>query len=292
MTLRPAKPMPLRGAMSDFPIHYSISRNNTAGECARQAELLAYLGAKTRNRLGQYHTAIAESQFIPFNMEPLEIAQDIRGMGTSSQIGDSDVANDLEDRRVNKLGTSSTGEKPGEYSLQQGISSTRNSIGRMTLLAPSTVSLGRAMSNIPMSSTISRDNTADKDTRQANLLAHFDAKIRIRAAQPKPSAGGLGQAVELARGTQGRAGLTRWNPGARGLDPPIQVHRYALDRIRRRKDRDKLCNNHYLRGPCADGDSCCFEHKYRPSAEEKTAIAFLARLIPCTNGQDCEVKDS
>lgn len=82
-----------------------------------------------------------------------------------------------------------------------------------------------------------------------------------------------------------------WNPGVRGLDPPLEVNQNALDNIKKRKDHNKLCNNHYLRGPCAKGDACCFEHKYRPNEMEKTAIAFLARLNPCTSGQDCEVDD-
>jgi len=82
-----------------------------------------------------------------------------------------------------------------------------------------------------------------------------------------------------------------WNPGPRGLDPPLQVNQTILDTIKKRKDKDKLCNNHYLRGPCSKGDNCCFEHKYRPSPEEKICIAFLARLNPCTNGQDCEVEN-
>jgi hypothetical protein len=82
-----------------------------------------------------------------------------------------------------------------------------------------------------------------------------------------------------------------WDPGARGLDPPIVVNQSVLDQVKKRKDGEKLCNNHYLRGPCAKGDSCVFEHKYKPSADEKAAIAFLARLNPCTNGQDCEAED-
>ncbi|KAH8906585.1 hypothetical protein BR93DRAFT_968175 [Coniochaeta sp. PMI_546] len=82
-----------------------------------------------------------------------------------------------------------------------------------------------------------------------------------------------------------------WNPGLRGLDPPIKVSQTALDNIKKRKDSNKLCNNHYLRGPCSKGDECCFEHKYRPSPEEIVAIAFLARLNPCTSGQDCEVEN-
>ncbi|KAH9898675.1 hypothetical protein F4778DRAFT_742506 [Xylariomycetidae sp. FL2044] len=80
-----------------------------------------------------------------------------------------------------------------------------------------------------------------------------------------------------------------WNPGPRGIDPPIPINQNALDNIKKRKDSSKLCNNHYLRGPCSKGDDCCFEHDYKPSKDEKNAIAFLARLNPCTNGQDCEV---
>lgn len=85
--------------------------------------------------------------------------------------------------------------------------------------------------------------------------------------------------------------LSAWNPGVRGLDSPLEVNQSALDNIKKRKDHSKLCNNHYLRGPCAKGDACCFEHNYRPNENEKTAIAFLARLNPCTSGQECEVKD-
>lgn len=82
-----------------------------------------------------------------------------------------------------------------------------------------------------------------------------------------------------------------WNPGPRGLDPPIQVSQTALDSIKKRKDNNKLCNNHYLRGPCAKGEGCCFEHKYKPTKDEINAIAFLTRLNPCANGQECDVED-
>lgn len=82
-----------------------------------------------------------------------------------------------------------------------------------------------------------------------------------------------------------------WNPGARGLDPPIKVSQAALDNIKKRKDSSKLCNNHYLRGPCSKGDDCCFEHKYKPSQDEILATAYLARLNPCTGGQECDVEN-
>ncbi|KAK4193999.1 hypothetical protein QBC40DRAFT_291545 [Triangularia verruculosa] len=82
-----------------------------------------------------------------------------------------------------------------------------------------------------------------------------------------------------------------WNPGPRGLDPPLQVSQTALDNLKKRKDSNKLCNNHYLRGPCSKGDSCNFEHNYKPSREELVAIAFLTRLNPCSGGQECDVDD-
>ncbi|KAI0398926.1 hypothetical protein F4802DRAFT_591536 [Xylaria palmicola] len=80
-----------------------------------------------------------------------------------------------------------------------------------------------------------------------------------------------------------------WNPGARGLDAPIPLNPMVMEAIKKRKDNNKLCNNHFLRGPCAKGEECCFVHDYNPNRDEKNAIAFLARLNPCTNGQDCEV---
>ncbi|KAK4122856.1 hypothetical protein N657DRAFT_656918 [Parathielavia appendiculata] len=82
-----------------------------------------------------------------------------------------------------------------------------------------------------------------------------------------------------------------WNPEPRGLDLPLQVSQSALDTIKKRKDHNKLCNNHYLRGPCAKGSACMFEHKYKPTKEELVAISFLTRLNPCSNGQRCEVED-
>jgi len=91
--------------------------------------------------------------------------------------------------------------------------------------------------------------------------------------------------------SQPKSAPVTWNPGERGLDPPIQVSQTALDNIKKRKDSNKLCNNHYLRGPCAKGDACCFEHKYKPTKDEVNAIAFLARLNPCTSGQGCDVED-
>ncbi|GKT49920.1 uncharacterized protein ColSpa_10101 [Colletotrichum spaethianum] len=111
-------------------------------------------------------------------------------------------------------------------------------------------------------------------------LANKSINIPTRqASQPKPQA------------SQPKLQTPTWNPGQRGLDPPIPINQPALDNIKKRTGRDKLCNNHYLRGPCAKGDECCFEHKYKPNPDEINAIALLTRLNPCTNGQDCDVEN-
>ncbi|KAJ8064702.1 hypothetical protein OCU04_007022 [Sclerotinia nivalis] len=79
-----------------------------------------------------------------------------------------------------------------------------------------------------------------------------------------------------------------WNPEPRGLDPPIHVKKDVLEAVKQRKNSNKLCNNHYLRGPCSKGDECCFEHDHKATEEEIKAIAYLTRQNPCVNGQDCD----
>lgn len=82
-----------------------------------------------------------------------------------------------------------------------------------------------------------------------------------------------------------------WNPGARGFDEPIRVNLQVLEVIKKRKDSDKLCNNHYLRGPCAKRDICPFSHDYKITDDELKAVAVLARQNPCSSGQYCELDD-
>ncbi|KAG6067473.1 hypothetical protein E4U32_003719 [Claviceps aff. humidiphila group G2b] len=81
-----------------------------------------------------------------------------------------------------------------------------------------------------------------------------------------------------------------WNPGPRGLDEPIAVSVSVMESVKRRRDSEKLCNNHFLRGPCTKGARCYFVHNYSPSKEEVDAIAVLARQNPCVNGQRCKAK--
>ncbi|CAG9944330.1 unnamed protein product [Clonostachys rosea f. rosea IK726] len=83
----------------------------------------------------------------------------------------------------------------------------------------------------------------------------------------------------------------KWKPGPRGYDEPIDINPVVLETVKKRKDSSKLCNNHFLRGPCTKGDGCSFVHKYKPTPDEIDAIAFLTRLNPCTLLQSCEAEE-
>lgn len=115
-------------------------------------------------------------------------------------------------------------------------------------------------------------------TRKATPPPVITLPIPLRTAAPTRSGS-----------TNKAAPQPNWNPGPRGLDAPIPLSQSVLDTVKKRKESSKLCNNHYLRGPCTKGDDCCFEHNYKPNRDELNAIAFLARLNPCTSGQECDV---
>ncbi|KAF5248046.1 hypothetical protein FAUST_452 [Fusarium austroamericanum] len=82
-----------------------------------------------------------------------------------------------------------------------------------------------------------------------------------------------------------------WSPGPRGIDPTVTVGASAMENIKRRAGNEKLCNNHYLRGPCGRMDICPFVHNYKATQDDLLALAMLSRQNPCTAGQDCDVDD-
>ena len=110
----------------------------------------------------------------------------------------------------------------------------------------------------------------------------------VPVASPVSTKGsGVSVAIKKPTTSPAPARAPSWVPEPRGLDPPITVNATVLDKIKRRTT-NKLCNNHYLRGPCAKGDECCFEHQYKATEEDLKAIAYLTRLNPCVNGQQCD----
>lgn len=96
--------------------------------------------------------------------------------------------------------------------------------------------------------------------------------------------------LKLAKEAAPPSILDKWNPGERGLDAPIYPVQSVLEQIKKRRETQKICNNHFLRGPCTKA-GCAFVHDYDPTDDELTVISYLARLNPCTRGQDCDNDD-
>lgn len=145
---------------------------------------------------------------------------------------------------------------------------------------------GSVTSSGANSSTVSYANAITNGTPPPTMsipLAPNKPSPRSKGSASSSNASGAGAQYQKIPPQQ-----PDWNPGVRGLDEPIIVNVAVMDAVKKRKDTDKLCNNHFLRGPCAKGDGCNFVHDYKPNAEEINAIAVLARQNPCTHGQDCE----
>lgn len=156
---------------------------------------------------------------------------------------------------------------------RSGDRSAESTYFKPTTTSPTLAVSSPASATTPSSSSWAGVTKASPPPQITTPLANKNVNIPIRtASQPKPH-------------------TPTWNPGERGIDPPIPINQSALENIKKRTGAAKLCNNHYLRGPCAKGDECCFEHKYRPNADEINAIAHLTRLNPCTSGQECDVEN-
>ncbi|KAF4813574.1 hypothetical protein CGCTS75_v013620 [Colletotrichum tropicale] len=156
---------------------------------------------------------------------------------------------------------------------RSGDRSAESTYFKPTTTSPTLAVSSPASATTPSSSSWAGVTKASPPPKITTPLANKNVNIPIRtASQPKPQ-------------------TPTWNPGERGIDPPIPINQSALENIKKRTGAAKLCNNHYLRGPCAKGDECCFEHKYRPNADEINAIAHLTRLNPCTSGQECDVEN-
>jgi hypothetical protein len=133
----------------------------------------------------------------------------------------------------------------------------------------------------PATSTasLSPNNSWAKVTKSATPPPQLTMPLPPKQNKPKPVS-------KAPNSTQ-----PAWSPGARGLDPAVTVSLTAMENIKRRAGNEKLCNNHYLRGPCGRIDVCPFVHNYKATQEDLAALAMLSRQNPCTNGQVCDVDD-
>lgn len=166
--------------------------------------------------------------------------------------------------------------------VDRNVPASNGTSPNMTTATPNSTVASTAASTVP--STGSPFSTFAQAISQKVKPASPPPQITVPLA-PRSANAATKRAKEQA------AAQPKWNPGARGLDKPIPVVQSVLEAVKRRKDNNKICNNHFLRGPCSKGDSCSFVHNYKPTADELDAIAFLTRLNPCTLGQDCEAED-
>ncbi|PHH87904.1 hypothetical protein CDD83_8246 [Cordyceps sp. RAO-2017] len=144
----------------------------------------------------------------------------------------------------------------------------------------------------PEASTTSANTASPSSMSYANaILTEKMAPPPPQVATPAPARSHMAATRSRTQYQQFSAQQLDWNPGPRGLDEPITVSLQAMETIRKRKDHDKLCNNHFLRGPCTRRDVCLFVHNYKPNEDEIKAIAVLARYNPCSSGQDCMQED-
>ncbi|KAL9035306.1 MAG: hypothetical protein Q9214_006644 [Letrouitia sp. 1 TL-2023] len=67
------------------------------------------------------------------------------------------------------------------------------------------------------------------------------------------------------------------------VDPPSTYNKTEFHRIRTLK----LCNLHYLRGDCPY-DPCHHDHHYKISKSELATLQYLARMVPCQWGTECD----
>ncbi|KAF7541230.1 hypothetical protein G7Z17_g11991 [Cylindrodendrum hubeiense] len=154
--------------------------------------------------------------------------------------------------------------------------------------ATSNASLSPPLASATTATSTAASTPAASTSSYANVISTVSPPPRmIIPLAPKP----VKKAAHAPAPASTVAPTPTWSPGLRGLDDPISVGQQAMDSIKRRKEHNKLCNNHYLRGPCTKIDTCCFVHNYKPTHEEVRALAMLSRLNPCTRGQECEVED-
>jgi hypothetical protein len=148
--------------------------------------------------------------------------------------------------------------------------------------APSPISSTRLPNSIPVALPL-------KPVKPVKLVSYAGA-VSTAPPPPKVALPLTSRSGNITGRTGGSKIAAEWTPGPRGLDPPLSVDKAALDSIRQRKENRRLCNQYYIRGICERSD-CSFEHEYKASQEEIQAVAFLTRLLPCKDGQDCKEKD-
>ncbi|KAJ4024177.1 hypothetical protein NW766_000409 [Fusarium irregulare] len=174
--------------------------------------------------------------------------------------------------RATKLVSDKTSAQSAQRTLPIRTQTSSNTNGPSTQAAVLTPATSTA--------SLSPNNSWAKVTKSATPPPQLTMPLPPKQNKPKP-----------VSKTPISAAQPAWSPGPRGLDPTVTVSLAAMENIKRRAGNEKLCNNHYLRGPCGRIDVCPFVHSYKATQEDLLALAMLSRQNPCTNGQACDVDD-
>ncbi|KAF2087948.1 hypothetical protein K490DRAFT_65228 [Saccharata proteae CBS 121410] len=69
------------------------------------------------------------------------------------------------------------------------------------------------------------------------------------------------------------------------IDPALpNFNKEEIDRVK----KIKMCNVHFLRGPCSYGPACKRNHEYKASKSELESLRHVARMACCVHGTACD----
>lgn len=183
-------------------------------------------------------------------------------------------------------------EKLSAHALDQCVSTFSRSMS-LELSAPSSIT------GSPQATSTTTVPTPPPLGNNSPCATWADMALKTKPASPPPVISlPLANRTNIKNSVNSRTKLARevapppsilddWKPGERGLDDLIIPNPTVLEEIKKRRENQKICNNHFLRGPCTKA-GCAFVHDYNPTDDELTVIAYLARLNPCTRGQNCD----
>ena len=129
----------------------------------------------------------------------------------------------------------------------------------------------------------SQHNNGNRDNSADSSWPTLSAAQLTKQEKPKPENLPLAhpsispQAKPLPEGAIGRNG-----EGIR-VDQPLKPSSQVVTAIKGKK----MCNNHHLKGYCANS-SCQYQHGVPVEYAEREALRFLARQVPCSNGLYCD----
>ena len=105
----------------------------------------------------------------------------------------------------------------------------------------------------------------------------------IKATLSRPNVASSHESPSVSAQLKASNGVLQNSDGQR-VDPALHVDEALAEKLRHRIPR--LCNPHYLRGPCTD-QYCTYDHTASLTDEELEALKYLNRSQPCERSSEC-----